>query len=155
LPNGSGASSSGDEPAAAQPAHRCGDRPPINDLNQARRQRPRAPYPIHIPPMAQRTMRDCSTTPQPALGRKQLDICSAQNSVPDALSQLLVWPRQEEPALVLNCISPFQPLSPPRSPSSGSVACCNHPAQPPPSLPTTPALCRPCRAWCKDKFHAV
>jgi hypothetical protein len=42
LPNGSGASSSGDEPAAAQPAHRCGDRPPINDLNQARRQRPRA-----------------------------------------------------------------------------------------------------------------
>jgi hypothetical protein len=50
LPNGSGASSSGDEPAAAQPAHRCGDRPPINDLNQARRQRPRAhPYPIHIP----------------------------------------------------------------------------------------------------------
>jgi hypothetical protein len=66
LPNGSGASSSGDEPAAAQPAHRCGDRPPINDLNQARRQRPRArsishPYPFPYPLSLLRTR--CFSTP--------------------------------------------------------------------------------------------
>jgi hypothetical protein len=60
LPNGSGASSSGDEPAAAQPAHRCGDRPPINDLNQARRQRPRARS-ISLPISLLRTR--CFSTP--------------------------------------------------------------------------------------------
>jgi len=88
------------------------------------------------------------------IGLRMHKYSSAQNSVPDALSQLLVWPRQEEPALVLNCISPFQPLSPPLSPSSGSVACCNHPLHNHPFANHTGTLSA-VQAWCKDKFHAV
>lgn len=75
---------------------------------------------------------------------------SAQNSIPDALSQLLVWTIRLEPALVLNRISPIPPLYPPLSPYYGSVACRNHPL-----LCVAPGNMSAVQGLVQDKFHAV